>query len=331
MGRGKPLNDNEKGQIIALKGMGLSNRKIADKVQRSLNVVNHFIKLGNKYATKKSTGRPKKLCLRDKGKIFQEARKNKLNASQIKTKLDLPIGVRRVQQVLRARGTLRYTKRTKKPPLTEFHKNERLKFAENHMAWTEKWKTVIFSDEKKFNLDGPDGFQYYWHDLRDQKEVKMSRNYGGGSVMIWAAIGYNGKTPIMWFPPKANAANYQELLEIALDQYGDEIGGPNFIFQHDNAAIHRAKTVQTWFQTVNVEVLRWPSRSPDLNPIENLWGILARRVYTNGKQYCNTMELKNCIKEAWSQIESETLHKLIDSMPKRIFEIIKNKGGSTKY
>ncbi|CAK9801712.1 Transposable element Tc3 transposase [Anthophora plagiata] len=75
----------------------------------------------------------------------------------------------------------------------------------------------------------------------------------------------------------------------------------------------------------------WPSKSPDLNPIENLWGILARKVYTNGKQYSNTMELKNGIKEAWSQIESETLHKLIYSMPKRIFEIIKNKGGSTKY
>lgn len=99
------------------------------------------------------------------------------------------------------------------------------------------------------------------------------------------------------------------------------------MFQHDNAPIHRAKSVKTWFRTVNVEVLPWPSRSPDLNPIKILWGILARKVYANGKQSSNTTELKNGIREAWSQTESETLHKLIDSMPKRIFQIIKNNGG----
>lgn len=199
------------------------------------------------------------------------------------------------------------------------------------MSWTEKWETVIFSDEKKFNLDGPDGLQYYWHDLRDQKEIKMTRVHGGGSVMIWAAFGYNGKTPIMWFPPKANAEKYQELLEYVLDQYGDEIGGPDLIFQHDNAAIHRAKTIKSWFERIKVEVLPWPSRSPDLNPIENLWGILARKVYANGEQYSNESELKNGIREAWTQIKSETLQKLVETMPRRIFEVIKNKGGQTKY
>ena len=42
MGREKPLSDNENGQITALKATGLSNRRIAQKIQRSLNVVNHF-------------------------------------------------------------------------------------------------------------------------------------------------------------------------------------------------------------------------------------------------------------------------------------------------
>jgi len=45
--------------------------------------------------------------------------------------------------------------------------------------------TVIFSDEKKFNLDEPNGLQYYWHDLRKEKETYFSRQSGGGSVMIW--------------------------------------------------------------------------------------------------------------------------------------------------
>lgn len=52
------------------------------------------------------------------------------------------------------------------------------------MAWADQWKRVIFSDEKKVNLDGPDGLNYYWHDLRNEKEIKMSRNFGGGAVMV---------------------------------------------------------------------------------------------------------------------------------------------------
>jgi len=43
---------------------------------------------------------------------------------------------------------------------------------------------VIFSDEKKFNLDGPDGCDSYWHDLRKEHLVKPRRNFGGGSVMV---------------------------------------------------------------------------------------------------------------------------------------------------
>ena len=53
------------------------------------------------------------------------------------------------------------------------------------MSWQEEWHQVLFSDEKKFNLDGPDGYQYYWHDLRKEKETPMSRNFGGGNVMVW--------------------------------------------------------------------------------------------------------------------------------------------------
>ena len=50
----------------------------------------------------------------------------------------------------------------------------------------------FFSDEKKFNLDGPDGFRYYWHDLR--KEPKSKRVQGGGNVMAWDAFSSLGNT-----------------------------------------------------------------------------------------------------------------------------------------
>ncbi|KAI8120489.1 Transposable element Tc3 transposase [Lucilia cuprina] len=64
------------------------------------------------------------------------------------------------------------------------------------MDFGDKWEKVLFSDEKKFNLDGPDGFQYYWHDLQKDKEVRMSRNFGGGSLMIWGGFSIKGKLPL---------------------------------------------------------------------------------------------------------------------------------------
>lgn len=71
----------------------------------------------------------------------------------------------------------------KKPPLTEKHKMERLLFAEQHVTWEKKWHQVIFSDEKKFNLDGPDGYKCYYHDLRKEEKILSRRQMGGGSVM----------------------------------------------------------------------------------------------------------------------------------------------------
>ena len=58
----------------------------------------------------------------------------------------------------------------------------------------------------------------------------------------------------------------------------------NTIFQQDNTAIHSSKLMKDWFKTKNIEVLNWPTKSPGLNPIENLWGILSRRVYKNKHQ-----------------------------------------------
>ncbi|POM74340.1 transposable element Tc3 Transposase putative [Phytophthora palmivora] len=46
------------------------------------------------------------------------------------------------------------------------------------------WDSITFSDEKKWNLDGPDGFQHYWRDLRKEPRHTKRRQAGGGSVMM---------------------------------------------------------------------------------------------------------------------------------------------------
>ncbi len=71
------------------------------------------------------------------------------------------------------------------------------------------------------------------------------------------------------------------------------------------------------------------ANSPDLNPIENLWGIVKRKMrYARPN---NAEELKATIRATWALITPEQYHRLIDSMPRRIAAVIQAKGAPTKY
>lgn len=176
-----------------------------------------------------------------------------------------------------------------------------MEFAEGHIKDRTDWNRIIFSDEK-WNLDGPDGSHCYWHDLRQGKRILSKRQQGGGSVMTWAGFAANGKLDIAFLEGKQDKYKYQDLLEVYLLPYGEDIAGQEWIFQQDNAPSHRALDTKRWFEDNGVRVLDWPSCSPDLNPIENLWGILVRRVYKKDGQpiqFDTKERLKRAITEEW--------------------------------
>ena len=104
----------------------------------------------------------------------------------------------------------------------------------------------------------------------------------------------------------------------------------NAIFQQDNAAIHTSKLTKDWFKTKIIEVLDWPTKSPYLNPIEKLWGILSRRVYKNKRQFEDRETLKSCIRQYWIEIPFETLWKFIDSIQNKCVEVLQLKGNKCK-
>lgn len=331
MPRGTQLSDFERGQILALHSTGKSHREIAGAVKRSKGVVTAFLKNPENYGQKKRSGRPKLLSNRDERAIHRLVSNTPKSCSEVKSELNLAASRWTINRAINRSPNLQYRKLLRAPPLTTAHKLARLQWAREHMTWTEEWKTVLFSDEKKFNLDGPDGLAYYWHDLRKEEQYFSQRVHGGGSVMIWAAFGWNGTTPVAFILNRMNAAAYQDMLEQHILPFGRLLGGPNWIFQQDNAPIHNARTTRQWFLDQNIRTMTWPAKSPDLNPIENLWGILVRRVYRQNRQFQSENELMRAIEEAWVELPLETLQNLINSMSNRIYEVICRQGRNIRY
>lgn len=91
-------------------------------------------------------------------------------------------------------------------------------------------------------------------------------------------------------------------------------------FQQDNATPHVSKSTLKFFADNRIPVLEWPTNSPDLNPMENMWAILIRKVYANGRIYETLTELKHAIDEAWENIELETVGNLVRSFRGRVLE-----------
>lgn len=80
-----------------------------------------------------------------------------------------------------------------------------------------------------------------------------------------------------------------------------------------------------------IRVLPWPAQSPDLNPIENLWGIMSKVVYKDGKTYRTIDELWLAVQAAFEAISAQTLQNLYQSMYTRLVKVLESGGKRIKY
>ena len=223
-------------------------------------------------------------------------------------------------------------------PLNNKRKKERLAFAKKYKDWTvADWRRVVFSDETKVNRLGSDGKQWTWiqkgASLRDHNVNKTYKN-GGGSLFLWSCITSEGPGYITRIDGGLDSKLYCQILDedlrATLDYYNMNIKG--IIFQQDNDPKHTSKLTKEWLNKTEIEVIDWPSYSPDINPIENLWFFLKSQLCNYETSPSGMIELWDRVKDVWyNKVAKELCLKLIDSMPKPIESVIKAKGGQIPY
>ena len=91
--------------------------------------------------------------------------------------------------------------------------------------------------------------------------------------------------------------------------------------------VHKARSIQNWFGENGVEYLDWPARSPDLNPIEHLWGELERRLRARPNRPTSVPDLTNALVAEWKQVPTALFQRLVESLPRRVEAVIAAKGG----
>ncbi|KAK3552257.1 hypothetical protein QTP86_006082 [Hemibagrus guttatus] len=150
-----------------------------------------------------------------------------------------------------------------------------LEFAKRQLKDSQTMRNkILWSDETKNELFGLNGKRHVWrkpdtaHHLANTIPIVK---HGGGSIMWWECFSAAGTGRLVRIEGKMNAAMYRDILDENLLQSALDLRlGRRFIFQQDNDPKHTAKITKEWLRDNSVNVLEWPSQSPDLNPTEHL-------------------------------------------------------------
>jgi len=336
-----PISSAQKENILSLASNGHSTHLIASRVGVSQPTVSRVLKDLLPNRSTPLPGCPSKLSPTSQHAVITQITTGKATNAVEVTKyinsiISHPVSAQTVRRVLKNHSFKAVTKK-KKPLLSAVHRKRRLAFALKYKEWTvEDWKRVIWSDETKINRIGSDGKRWVWKQVGEgliEREVQGTVKFGGGNIMVWGCMGWEGVGDLAEVEGRMDANQYVDILENHLLPSMEESGVPeeDVIFQQDNDPKHTSKKAKKWMEDNNIRVLDWPPQSPDVNPIEHLWFHIKKELAKYPTQSKGVWEIWERVAEVWNNISPEVCQNLIESMPRRIQAVIKAKGGHTKY
>lgn len=338
MGKAKQLSDAIRTAIKELKKTGMANIQIA----RQLNVFPSAVcRLLGRLKTTGSidpgrrSGRPKKLDRRTTRLICRKVKIDPfISSTEIRSSVKKADTVSKttINRTIQAMGYKSYKPR-RKPLMTKSHLKKRLEFCQRHKDWTpEQWGKVMWSDESTFQLFQSSKKFLRRNSLTDACDSRYTVPVvkHPPSIMVWGCFSGHGRGGLYFLPHGVtmNATRYQEVLHEHLLPFMEMHRATAFV--QDGAPCHKAKSTTRWLSHKKINTLIWPPNSPDLNPIENLWTIVKRKLSHFRPTTVTAME--EDIKKIWTrEITTELCKNLSFSMPKRISSVLANKGYPSKY
>ncbi|GFW62891.1 transposable element Tcb2 transposase [Trichonephila clavipes] len=221
-------------------------------------------------------------------------------------------------------------------PLTRQHRTARLQWCREHHNWTEQdWACVLFSDESRFSLSSDCRRQLIWRESGTAyrpENIQEKDRYPTCSIMVWAGIMINGRTRLH-VVANGTMTGQRYIDEVLLPHVRLFRGavGDKFVFMDDNATCHRTLAVQDCLDSLGIQRLVWPARSPDLNPIENVWDALGRQVAGRNYPPTNKNTLIRALTEEWDKLPQQLLDNVVQSMVRRVECCITLHGGLIPY
>ncbi|GFW81597.1 transposable element Tcb1 transposase [Trichonephila clavipes] len=229
---------------------------------------------------------------------YQQKRNRRTTAQQVANQFLAASGkqISRKTVARRLRGGGLYARRpVVYVPLTRQHSTARLQWCREHHNWTEQdWACVLFSDESRFSLSSDCRRQLIWRESGTAyrpENIQEKDRYPTCSIMAWADIMINDRVRLHVV---ANGTMTDQ-------RYIDEV-----LLPHD------------CLDSEDIQRLVWPARSPDLNPIENVWDALGRQVAGRNYPPTNKNTLICALTEEWDKLPQQLLDNVVQSMVRRV-------------
>ncbi|GFV70090.1 transposable element Tcb2 transposase [Trichonephila clavipes] len=270
-----------------------------------------------------SSGRPRGTTPADDRYIALQARRNRRQTvGEIARHTTQATGrpISRFTVVRRLHGGGLFARRPVRcVPLTPAHRRRRSLWCREHRNWRDnEWRRVFFTDESRFSLSSDSHRILIWRERgsRNHPSNIIERDrYGSRGVLFWGGIMLGSRTDLHIFDAgSVNGTRYCNEILLPYVRLFRGAMGLQFLFMDDNASCHRTVAAEQLLESEDIERMDWPTRSPDLNPIEHVWDFLGRRLGARTLPPVTIRELRLALQDEWAAMPQQLIDTLILSM-----------------